>query len=581
MFGRLLVFAVIAVAASAQTVCQPTPEFTPCDIVFDIPSATGSIDHLIDLEADFRSPHNNTGLAKAFWDGGTRWVIRYSAAEPGSYTWRTRGTAPGLAGKEGQFTATPVDRIGWLRAANTHHFAFVDETNSNNLKPHLWMGAIVPGFTSMSEAQWRSLVDTRASQHFNHLGVTLVDQTAANFRTPEFFRAAEAKLRYANEKGIMIDVAFFGPDGLMDRLLPTRADREKWFTYALSRLAAFDVTWQGIEDWESYNDGRALLKEIYEYVDKLDPYKHPRSTRAGVSSGPVVDDGWLRYRSYQTGDDAIAAIDQQVYKYPSVNNFADAATDADTFRHRLWNATMNGQYPDAVIPNEQAANEMKIWYEFMDATRHWELEPFFDAENGRGLSLEEVEYIIYVEKPGPVTVRLEPHGYDVRWLNPATGQFVKAKEAKSESFTADPPDRTHDWILQISREGHKASMLKSYRFDSREGGIVMQEVEGNPEKVPFDLVQPNADAISLASPAQYEIKLTSQKKALQHMMYEWTGEVTVDQRSYRVIGTGANGTFRIPANIAKDYPAALHVHILGMNALGKVYALDRNFTLTK
>ena len=414
MFGRLSVFVVIAVAASAQTVCQPTPEFTPCDIVFDIPSATAGIDHPVDLEAEFRSPHNNTGLARAFWDGGTRWVIRYSAAEPGSYTWRTRGSAPGLAGKEGQFTATPVDRIGWLRAANTHHFAFVDETNSNILKPHLWMGALVPGFAAMSEAQWRSLVDTRASQHFNHLGITLVDVTAGSFQTPDFFRAAEAKLRYANQKGIIVDVAFFGPDGLMERLLPTRADREKWFRYALSRLAAFDVTWQGIEGWESYDDGRALLKEINEYIGNLDPYKHPRSTRASLSSGPLVDDGWLRYRSYQTGDDAIGAIDQQVYKYPSVNNFADAATDADTFRHRLWNATMNGQYPDAMIPNEQAANEMKVWYEFMEGTRHWELEPFFDADNGRGLSLEEVEYIIYVEKPGPVTVKLEPHGYDVR-----------------------------------------------------------------------------------------------------------------------------------------------------------------------
>lgn len=581
-----LLFA-LAAYASAQTVCQPVAEFVPCDLVFDIPGATGAIDRPIDMEAEFRSPHNNTGSAKAFWDGGTHWIIRYSAAEPGSYAWRITSSLPGLGGKQGQFTATPVDRVGWLRAANTHHFAFADETNSNNLKPHLWMGAIVPGFASMSDAQWRSLVDTRAGQHFNHLGITLVDESAATtFRTPEFFRTAEAKLAYANSKGIIVDVAFFGPNGLMDRLLPARSDREKWFTYALSRLAAFDVTWQGLEAWETYDDGRALLKEISDYLADLDPYKHPRSSRAGSSCGPLVDDGWLRYRSYQTGDDAIGAdsigaIDQQVYKYPSVNNFAADAPDADTFRHRLWNATMNGQYPDALIPNEQAASEMKIWYEFMEGTRHWELEPFFDVENGRGLSLEEVEYIIYVEKPGPVTVKLEPHGYDVRWLNPATGQSVKGKEAKGATFTADPPDRAHDWVLQISREGHKASMLKSYRFDSREEGIILQEVEGNPEKVPFEVVQPSGESISLSSPAQYAVKLTSDKKVLQHMMYEWTGEVTIDQRSYRVVGAGATGTFHIPANIAKDYPASLHLHILGMNALGKVYALDRNYTLTK
>jgi hypothetical protein len=580
MLGRIFLTFALATVACAQTVCPPTPEFTPCDLVFDIPSANGN--QSLDLQAEFRSPHQNTGLVKAFWDGGTRWIIRYTPAESGSYAWRVSGSLPAFSGKEGTFTATPVDKPGWLRAANVHHFAFVDAANQNNLTPHLWMGAVVPGFASMTAAQWQSLVDTRASQHFNHLGVTLVDEgSTANFQSPEFFRAAEEKLRYANQKGIIVDLAFFGPNALMDRLLPARDNRQKWFTYALSRLAAYDVTWQGIEDWESYDTGRDLLKEIAEYLSNLDPYKHTRSTRASTSSGPFVDDGWLRYRSYQTPDDAVGAIDQQIYQYPAVNNFANDAVDADTFRHRLWNATMNGQYPSTAIPNEQAANEMKIWYEFMEGTRYWELEPFFDADNGRGLALEEVEYIIYVEKPGPVTVKLAKHSYDGRWFNPATGQSVKLKEIKSEVFTGEPPDRTHDWVLQISREGHKASMLKSYKFDSREPGIVLQEVEGNPDKVPFDVVEPSGDSISLNSPAPYSIKLKRETKALQHMMYEWTGEVTVDNRSYRVIGTGASGAFKIPGNIARNYPAALHIKILGMNGLGKVYVLDRNYTLTK
>ena len=95
----------------------------------------------------------------------------------------------------------------------------------------------------------------------------------------------------------------------------------------------------------------------------LDPYKRTRSTRTNMTSGALVDDGWLRYRSYQTGDDAVSAIEQQIYQYPAVNNFSDGVTDADAFRHRLWNAAMSGQYPSAAIPNELAANQMKVWYE--------------------------------------------------------------------------------------------------------------------------------------------------------------------------------------------------------------------------
>ena len=275
MVARFSILFAMAAAASAQTICPTVQQFTPCDLVFDIPSGSGN--QPIDLEGEFRSPKQITGRAKAFWDGGTRWIVRYTPAEAGNYAWKITSGLPGLGGKEGQFTATPVNKPGWLRAANVHHFAFVDEANPNNLTPHLWMGAVVPGFATMPAAKWQSLVDTRAAQHFNHLGVTLVDEsTRANFQSPEFFHAAEEKIRYANQKGILVDVAFFGPNGLMDKLLPTHNDREKWFTYALSRLAAFDVTWQGLEGWETYDNGRELLKEIGGYLADLDPHKHTR-----------------------------------------------------------------------------------------------------------------------------------------------------------------------------------------------------------------------------------------------------------------------------------------------------------------
>src|ERR1700733_3065864 len=100
MFGQISLFFALAAVATAQSVCPPTPEFTPCDLVFDIPSANGG--RPIDLQAEFRSPHQNTGLVKAFWDGGKRWIIRYTPAESGNYAWRVTSTLPGLASKEGQ-----------------------------------------------------------------------------------------------------------------------------------------------------------------------------------------------------------------------------------------------------------------------------------------------------------------------------------------------------------------------------------------------------------------------------------------------------------------------------------------------
>src|SRR5258705_11242007 len=146
----------------------------------------------------------------------------------------------------------------------------------------------------------------------------------------------------------------------------------------------------------------------------------------------------------------------------------------------MWNVAMNGQYPSV---------GSAPWYNFFSASRHWDLEPYFDVDGGRALALEEVEYIVYVEKPGQVEVAVEKHGYDVAWFNPINGEFIKQKkDFKGEKFLGEPPDKTHDWVLRLSREGTKESMLKSYRFEARQ--IVLQEVEQDAQKIPFELVEP-------------------------------------------------------------------------------------------
>ena len=39
------------------------------------------------------------------------------------------------------------------------------------------------------------------------------------------------------------------------------------------------------------------------------------------------------------------------------------------------------------------------------------------------------------------------------------------------------------------------------------------------------------------------------------MMYLWTGEVVADGQGFRVLGTGKEGTLKMPAGIAKNFPA--------------------------
>jgi hypothetical protein len=265
----------------------------------------------------------------------------------------------------------------------------------------------------------------------------------------------------------------------------------------------------------------------------------------------------------------------------------------DVFRRRLWNSYMNGRYPThgntgtyggAKVPIDlkhleaPGATAMSVWYDFVSKTRYWELEPYFDVDGGRAIALPETEYIVYVEKPsGPIEVRLIKHGYDVKWLNPITGETVPLKEMKTERYVVEPPSRDHDWVLHISREGRKEGMLRSYKFESRP--FLMQEPEGPSSKFPYEIASPAAEEISISKPPAYAAKLKRESRGTRRMMYLWTGEVPVEGHGYRVLGTGEEGTWRLRKNIAQKLPAVMNVRLYGLNANGKLYFMDRIYRL--
>jgi hypothetical protein len=228
---------------------------------------------------------------------------------------------------------------------------------------------------------------------------------------------------------------------------------------------------------------------------------------------------------------------------------------------------------------------MTVWFDFMSGTRHWELEPYFDVDGGRALALEDTEYIVYIEKPGPLELLVEKHGYDVYWINPADGQSIKGKKFSGDHFTGEPPDRTHDWVLHVLREGRMEGMARSYRFESRDlesraKPIAIQEIESSPGKVPFEVEQPTGD-LKVASPAAYSARIVRATRATRAMMWLWTGEVARDGQGYRVLATSEKGTLQPPADLARTLPATLMVRIYGMNANGKVYSVDRATQLNK
>ena len=471
-------------------------------------------------------------------------MIRFAPTETGVWDYRLTSNLPRLDGQIGHVTAAESDSPGFVRVANVHHFA------TENLKPHLWMAAALDRFTEMPRADFDRLIGQRIQEKFTHLRVTIAAST-------DMAEAAE-RVRAINSKGLTADLVLAA--------LPSDPRlREAYVTNIVARFSAFNVTWAGIPAFEETTHGRALIKDAGALLKKLDPYDHPRTTMAATTSGALTGDGWMNVLSYGSTEANMGAVEHQFYQLPAVNAGIQSQRD-------LWNATMNGQYPAS-----GAGAYMKVWADFIAGSRFWELEPYFDVDGGRAIALEDVEYIVYVEKPGPVELTVENHNYDVVWMNPATGELIKQKDYKGEHFTGEPPDKSHDWVLRVSREGRKEGMLKSYKFDSRP--VPVQEVEQNPAKIPFEITAPPGAEISLSRPPPFEVKTKRDTRATRSLMVEWTAEVPQEGDGYRVVGTGKEGTLVLPRSLASRYPAVVSLRLMLLNANGKAYTLDKVYKL--
>jgi len=536
---RLLFLLLASTSLFAQNAC---PAWNACDLTFDLMPQENAAQAA--LRAEFRSPRHKTYLLRAFLDG-RKLVIRYAPTEAGAWDYRLTSNLPRLDGQTGNLTAAESGSPGFVRAANVHHFA------TENLKPHLWMASPLERFTEMPRPEFDKLIDQRAQEKFTHLRVTIGAGTD--------LREAAERIRAINAKGLTADLVLAA--------IPTDArQRETYITGIVSQFSAFNITWAGAPPFEETVHGRALIKDAGALLKNLDAYDHPRTTLAASTSAPLASDGWMNVLSYGAAEQNLGAVEHQFYQLPALNSGIQSQRD-------LWNATMNGQYPAS-----GSGPYMKAWAEFMSGNRYWELEPYFDVDGGRAVALEDVEYIVYVEKPGLVELTVENHNYDVTWMNPSTGEQIKMKDYKGQHFTGEPPDKLHDWVLRVSREGRKEGMLKSYKFDSRL--VPVQEVEQNPLKIPFDITAPTGTELSLSKPPAFAVQIKRDTRATRSLLVEWTAEVPVDGEGYRVVGTGREGTLTLPRSLANQYPATVSLRVMLLNANGKAYAFDKVYRLT-
>ncbi|MFL6464983.1 MAG: DUF5060 domain-containing protein [Bryobacteraceae bacterium] len=530
------------------------------------------------LSVEFRSPRATTYLLRAFPSGSNTLRIRFTPIETGTWTYRVSSSIHELDGQESTFSVADNGLPGFVSVANVRHW------RTTNKQPHLWLSADVP-FLELDAPGFANFLQARKRDGFTHLRgplltfATSVKPMLSNDEpNPAYFEALDGRILAAIDSGFVLDLILADDSFMKSGGFGEWQARDPLLRYLIARYSGLNITWQEIAHFEDRAGSRDLLKEIGSTLAKYDAYQHPRSSDARVSSSPLLPDGWMNYLMEASPNPEVGAVEHQFTHQPQIHVIT--ATDADTFRHELWNCTTNGEYPAASyasLQNETNVRTLQIWSKIIANTRHWELEPYFDVSGARAVGLEEVEYLTYAQTPGIIEISLPKHKYNPFWINPATGEELPLKDYRGETFSRQTPDNNHDWILQVPREGRKESMLRSYRFESVDAPV--QEVESDPAKIPFAVVDPKGDELNSQIPTPFQVKITRANRASRFMQYLWWGEVVAGGEGARLLGAGSSGNLVIPKELLKTPGANLNLRIQAINANGKAYEIDKVYRL--
>jgi Protein of unknown function (DUF4038)/Domain of unknown function (DUF5060) len=220
----------------------------------------------VTLDVLFREPQGRELRVPAFWAGGNLWRVRYSSSVPGVHFFRTisSDTAdPGLHGLAGKVSISrytgqnPLFLHGRLQISENHRFIqYADGTPFFWLGDTWWMGLC-------NRLHWpdefKTLAADRKQKGFNVIQIVAglypdmhpfdprgANETGYPWNTnytsirPEYFNAADDRLRYLIEQGLT--PCIFGAWG--HYISAMGVDKmEKHWRYLIARYGAWPVVW--------------------------------------------------------------------------------------------------------------------------------------------------------------------------------------------------------------------------------------------------------------------------------------------------------------------------------------------------
>ncbi|MEO8353131.1 MAG: DUF4038 domain-containing protein [Chthoniobacteraceae bacterium] len=316
-----------------------TPANIPVEITFTAQRPHADPFNDVTLDVDFTDPSGKTRKVPAFWAGTEKWKVRYASPLGGEHHWQSVGSDTGDAGLhnvtgvvavEPYAGDNPLFQHGPVRVSDDRrHFEHADGTPFFWLGDTWWMGL---SHRLQFPAEFQRLTADRTAKGFNVVQIVAGlypdmppfdprganeagfpwEQEYARIR-PEYFDAADARLRYLIEQGMTPCIV--GAWGYFMPWMGPEKLSAHW-RYLIARYGAWPVVWcaAGEANLPWYraanfpSDDRAQVEgwtKVLRFIRATDPFHrplsiHPTAINRYTSRNATDDERLLDFDLMQT-----------------------------------------------------------------------------------------------------------------------------------------------------------------------------------------------------------------------------------------------------------------------------------------
>ncbi|MCP4262358.1 MAG: DUF5060 domain-containing protein [Planctomycetes bacterium] len=456
----------------------------------------------VTLAVTYTKPDGKKVEFWGFYDGGSRWIIRFMSDQPGLWRYKAR-FSDGTLGISGSFQCIESDIPGMISKDQSNPLWFGYKGGKHVLLRSLHIGdrffaANWPEHNRKHFLKWFLEQDYNMLSIASHYLNRDSEGRGMGWQTPDLwdeetqspnprqYQKMEAVLDSLAARRIMVFpfAGFFGRDSSY----PTNPDDQSlYIKYTLARIGSYWNLLFNLAGPEPRLKGRPYLNDdldrLGNEIRNLDVYGHLLSVHNRIGDDVFKDKNYTSYTTLQgpkTLDRKKLSDDLLKNHHPRKPLYAQETLWASNKYHPKYTyddlrknayvlmmsaaainyADMNGNSSsgfsgtmDMTQKDQKCHDVIKHVWDFFETVPFWRLSPRQDlVDNGYCLAEPSSRYLVYLEARGAVNISIIPGEYSVQWIDAQnTRKRMQANTTKTGQ-NLKSPTTGDDWLVYLQRK---------------------------------------------------------------------------------------------------------------------------------